>query len=400
MFSKKTARAEPPGKQRSLLTQVEWAPDDSSFVACFGEQFPKVVAPRTMKVLRHIELDTEEVEDNTPRLPYYGSSYAPTTRDSEKLKPFFVSWSPRGDFIAVARYRKISIISTADWCVARSHQVGMPTRPMAHYLERLKTDPLIEKLRPACTEKEQLSKLQQSFKRHGSTAILSIGWLPGGLQMVVGTSAGSYIYDVDRQRSIMDLYPDMLPGLCHHSVSSPDGQYVAALFVPDDNVLGELYWNLSTALKIARPVLYIWNAKTGKIFLQYRGTDLPSTDQSQLYWAPGSRRLAWVQDNKVVVFDVWTQVVKTLVKAQEQFINHIAWSPTGDYIAVHDSTTGVVIYDTTSGTKRVAYKDAMWMKFKDVGDRVFAWSHKGDAMVVGSAETLIDMWAIPNLVTR
>ncbi|MBX9692119.1 MAG: hypothetical protein K2Z81_07030, partial [Cyanobacteria bacterium] len=360
-------------RRSSQLNFVEWSPDDSLIAACFDNDVPKILKPGSLELKKELDLEGHKPETNTP---------------------YMAAWSPDSRHLAAVTGRDLLVVETKTLKLHGAYEVGGRPPRVARVMERLQNDPVVSRLRPACSREQQREKLQDFFERHMNDRIQSVGWARGGESVIVGTTLGAYSYNLKSMEVEMEMLAELLPGQMKACAVSPDGRNLSAMFYPDLSTLGELYWNLNSVLPVGRPVLYLWSAENGEEILQYRSSDLPLVANSQLFWGPDSQKIAWLLDNRVIIFDSKVKVATELVRSQEASIHHLAWSPDGAYIALHDSTLGVGVYDTASGAKQTSYRESVWGTFKEVDKRVFAWSRNGSAIAVGSSGSTIDIWKV------
>ncbi|MBX9670971.1 MAG: WD40 repeat domain-containing protein [Candidatus Obscuribacterales bacterium] len=359
-------------KVGSLLSHVAWSPDDLRIVACYGDEPPRVILAKT----RQIERDLM-IEDDDPNSKGVACN-------------FVASWSQDGSKIALGRNQKVHIVDarTGEECL--THSVVVNPRNSKESLSALGKDQILARLQAIGNQDEQIRCLEKHIGTL-NRGVISLKWLDSGV-IAVGTPVGAYTWDLDEHCELLTLRPNPCPGQVRSPSFSKSGQYFASVFYPAVDVLTNLYWNFNKSLQIARPVLNVWDVKDQAVVAQYQGDDLPFLKTCRLYWSHDEKQLAWTHDNKLIVLDLAKQRTRVLVRSQEHLTDCLAWSPDNKQLAVFDSQEGVIIYDTNSGVKQTAYKDALWGRYRDIGVRNFAWSNKGDALVVGSSRYSVDVW--------
>jgi len=365
-------------RKPSLLSDVTWSPDDKMIVACFGTQNPKVIEPKTKQVIRELVIQGDQ-----PR--------ADVAAHFDESLGYIASWSPDCKSIAVGRNRVVQIFDAATGQGTSTHSIRINPATAQESMSLLSSDPVLSRLPPIGNRDEQIQRIDKYLQTIG-LGLSTLRWDATGI--AIGTEVGAYRLDLVNGSKRMSLRPNPCPGVVRSPVVSPNGKYLAGLFVPDVDVLGDLYWNFNRALNMARRVLQIWNMETGAAEVHYQGDDLPDWQQCRLYWSADSKNLAWGHDNKVVVYELFRQTSRVLLRSQDDHINYLAWHPVYNHVAVDDSSDGIVVYDTASSVRRANYRDAMWGRYKDVGGRVFAWSNAGDSLVVGGVDSNIDVWRV------
>lgn len=371
MQAKESLTGEFSRKSVSLLRNVDWSPDDSIIFALFTGENPKLLNAESLKLIS--EVDVSSAFDRI---------------DGE----FLSSWSPDGASLALCTERTVCVVDVKSAKVEHVFEIDeFPVRSF-RVIDRLESDKVISRLRPIPTRDGQREMLDKHFRDHEQVALKTLSWMPTGKHLLVGTSLGAQLVDVESGEVELRIKPDTLPGNLEGALASPDGRYAAGIFYPDSALMSEMYWNLSSTLEIARPFLTIWNAETGQAMMNFRSSELPVQEKATIVWSPGSRKVAWVLDNRVMVFDIWKQSLGELLRSQEQSINQIGYSPKGDFIALYDSTLGVVVYDTVQGAKRMSYRESVWGTFKEVERRRFSWAKMHNRIAVASAQFTIDLW--------
>ncbi len=361
----------------SLLTHVTWSPDDRYIVGCFGDKNPELIDPRTKKTIR--EFVMPEVDQPRGALA------------TEELGGYIAAWSPDCRQVAVGRHRMVYIIDATTGRIESAHSIRMNPVSAEESLKLLSRDPVLGRLPPIGTSEQQLARIN-AYISNTSPGLSTLRWDVAGIS--IGTAIGAYRLDLDSGSKMISLKPNPCPGLVKSPVVSPNGKYLAGLFVPDIEVLGDLFWNFNRALNIGRRVLQIWNLATGSIDTSYQSDELPDWKDCRLFWSSDSAKLAWGHDNTVIIFEMFKNAARVLTRSQDDNIRFMAWHPLYNKLAVHDSTDGIVVYDTISNVRRSAHRDAFWGKFKDSSERVFAWSNSGDSIVVGGQSHAIEVWRV------
>lgn len=366
-------------QRASLLTHVAWSPDDKLIVACFGNRPPAIIDAATRKVICELAF---QVKDKLPsnQLAHYAHSIG-----------YLASWSPAGDQVAVGKDRMIHIMDVHSGRTRSTHTVRLNPASADESLAALAQDPVLSRLPPMGSREEQVRRLDK-YLESVPLGLTTLRWDDRGIS--IGTPIGAYRLDMERKTKKMALRPYPCPGIVRSPVASPDGKFLAGLFVPDADVLGDLFWNFNRALNVARRVLRIWNLETGECEVEYLGDDLPDWQQCRLYWSADSQKLAWGYDNKVILFELERQSARVLVRSQDDHIDVLAWHPTKNHLAVEDRKEGIIVYDTASSVKRASYKEALWGRYKDIGERVFAWSNAGESIAVGGHRDNVDVWKV------
>ncbi|MDZ4838150.1 MAG: WD40 repeat domain-containing protein [Candidatus Melainabacteria bacterium] len=364
-------------KKSSLVNHVVWSPDDSKILACFRDHSPQLICARTQKVLR--ELVVTAIDGPRP-----GASQAHFDEIG-----FLAAFSPDGTLVALGKDRLLQIFEAATGKIIATHSVKVNPATAQQFLDSLNTDAVLSRLPPIGSREQQVQRLNKYIKEVPQ-GLTTLRWDKFGI--AVGTPVGAYqINLVDGNRRV-SLRPITCPGMVRSPVISPDGEKIAALFVPNIDVMADLYWNFNKALNIGRRGLCVWNIETGAVEVKFQGDDLPEWQQCTISWSADSQMLAWGYDNKVIVFDVYTQVARVLARSQDDETRFMAWNPRKNHLAVQDGSDGIVIYDSSTGTRRANYKDSLWGRYKDIGGRVFAWSNTGDALVIGGHQNALEWW--------
>lgn len=361
----------------SLLSQVAWSPDDRYVVACFGENHPQIIEPKSKQVVQQLAVTNADQPVAFPDVQF------------EDLGGYIAAWSPDCKYVAVGMHRMVHIFDATTGKTRSTHSIRINPATAVQSLELLLRDPVLSRLPPIGTKEEQLQRIDKYIKGVAS-GLTTLRWDFHGIS--IGTPVGAYRLDLVNGSKEVSLKPNACPGVMRSPVVSPNGKYLAGLFVPDVDVLADLFWNFNRALNVGRRMLQIWNLETGSIEVQYQGDDLPDWKNCRLFWSGDSSKLAWGHDNQVVVFELFHRTTRVVTRSQDDHISFLAWHPVYNHLAVHDSTDGIVIYDTATGVKRAVYRDAFWTKVKSPGERVFAWSNAGDAIVVGGQQYSIDVW--------
>jgi WD40 repeat protein len=361
----------------SLLSHVTWSPDDRLIAACFGDKNPQIIEPKTKQVIRELVVSTPD----QPR----------SDLNIEELGGYIAAWSPDGQQIAIGRHRMVHIFNVAAGKLSSTHSIRINPATAEESLNLFSADPVLSRLPPIGTREQQIERIDKYIKTV-SAGLSTLRWDLSGIS--IGTAVGAYRLDLVNGSKKMSLKPNPCPGLVKSPVVSPNGKYLAGLFIPDVDVLGDLFWNFNRALNVGRRVLQIWNIESGAIEVQYQGDDLPDWKNCRLYWSADSQRLAWGHDNNLILFEIFKNASRIVARSQEDNIKYLAWHPVYNHLAVHDSTDGIVVYDTATGVRRSAHRDAFWGKVKDTGERVFAWSNAGDALAVGGIQCSIDVWRV------
>lgn len=364
-------------RKTSMLSHVIWAPDDSKILACFKDRQPQLICPRTKNVLRELVIkDTDS--------PRPGSSQA----HFEEIG-YLSAFSPDGDLIAIGKDRLLHFFETNTGKMIATHKVKVNPATAQEFLASLNSDQVLARLPAMGTREQQLQRLDK-YIREIPQGLTTLRWDRVGVS--IGTPVGAYQLNLADGTRKVSLRPISCPGIVRSPVTSPDGRCVAALFVPNIEVLADLYWNFNKALNIARRGLCVWSIETGEVVVKFQGEDLPEWQQCNIFWSADSQLIAWGYDNKVILFDTASQAARVLAKSQDDQTRFLAWHPRKNFIAVQDSTDGIVVYDTISGVKQANYREAAWMRYNKIGERVFAWSNGGEALAVGCSQGSVDVW--------
>lgn len=359
----------------SALTHVTWSPDDRYIVACFGDKNPELIDPRTKQTIREFVIPSAD----QPRGPLA----------IEELGGYIAAWSPDCCQVAIGRHRMVYIIDATTGRTTSTHSIRMNPASAEESLRLLSNDPVLGRLPPIGTKEQQIARINQ-FVNSVSPGLATLRWDLSGIS--IGTALGAYRLDLENGSKMISLKPNPCPGSVKSPVVSPNGKYLAGIFVPDTDVLGDLFWNFNRALNVGRRVLQIWNLETGAIEISYQGDELPDWKNCRIFWSSDSAKLAWGHDNTVIVFEMFKNAARVLTRSQDENIRFMAWHPLYNQLAVHDSTDGIVVFDTISNVRRSTLRDAFWGKFKESTERVFAWSNSGEAIVVGGHNQAIEVW--------
>jgi WD40 repeat protein len=359
----------------SLLTHVTWSPDDRFIVGCFGDRNPELIDPRTKQTIRQFVVPSAD---------------QPRGQEAfEEVGGFIAAWSPDCHQVAIGRHRMVYIVDATTGGIRSNHAIRMHPVSAEESLNLLSRDPVLGRLPPIGTPEQQLARINQ-FIDASTPGLSTLRWDATGIS--IGTAIGAYRLDLVNGSKMISLRPNPCPGLVKSPVVSPNGKFLAGLFIPDVDVLGDLFWNFNRALNIGRRVLQIWNLESGSLETSYQGDDLPDWKDCRLVWSSDSAKLAWGHDNTVLIFEIFKNAARVLARSQDDHIRFMAWHPHYNQLAVHDSTDGIVVYDTISNVRRSAYRDAFWSKFKDSNERVFAWSNSGESIAVGVQNRSIEVW--------
>jgi WD40 repeat protein len=366
-------------QKSSMLSHVSWAPDDSKILACFRDRAPQLICPVTKSIKRELTLTV--TDEQRP-----GSSDAHFNEIG-----FLCTFSPEGDRFAIGKDRLLHIFDSKTGKTVATHSVKVNPPTAKELLGSLNVDQVLSRLPPIGTTEQQLKRLEK-YIHDVPQGLTTLRWDRSGIS--IGTPVGAYKLDFANGTRRTTLRPITCPGMVRSPVVSPDGKFVAALFVPNVEVLNDLYWNFNKALNIARRGLCIWEIESGKLAVKFQGDDLPEWQQCSIFWSADSQTIAWGYDNKVVLFDIYDRNSRVLARSQDDETRFLAWHPRKNHIAVQDSTDGILVYDTTTGVRRASYKESVWARYKDIGERVFAWNNGGDSMVVGCNQHSIDVWKV------
>lgn len=366
-----------PNSKTSSLTHVSWSPDDRFIVACFGDKNPALIDPRTKQVIREFVIPSADQPSGQEAI--------------EELGGYIAAWAPDCSKLAIGRHRMVYIMDATTGKTISTHSIRMHPASAEESLQLLSRDPVLGRLPPIGSKEQQLARINQ-FIESASPGLSTLRWDLSGIS--IGTALGAYRLDLENGSKKISLKPNPCPGLLKSPVVSPNGKYLAGIFVPDVDVLGDLFWNFNRALNIGRRVLQIWNLETGAVEISYQGNELPDWKKCRLFWSSDSAKLAWGHDNTVIIFEMFKNAARVLTRSQDDHIRFMAWHPLYNQLAVHDSTDGIVVFDTIGNVRRSTYRDAFWGKFRDSAERVFAWSNSGEAIVVGGQNHAIEVWRV------
>lgn len=380
----------------SLTTSLHWSPDDKELLVCFSDQCPKIVDPISKKILREINFAgiMEAIENGDSQTQATPSSTDSSKKgDGENVPrgPLAV-WSTNGLVIAVAAGSTLHLIDKETWQDCYQHHVAMRPPTADKCLEFFAKDSVISRLPPTGSKSELAAKIENYFLQKESP-IQSLCWSANDC-IAIGTPLGAYLWNPKTDEIVQSFHAAPIPGELRTPVFSAGGHYLAAVFVPDIDMLSVLYWNLNKSLNVTRPLLQIWNAKTGEPAVRYQGVDVSEGKRIKLYWSKDDRMIAWSKDNQVIIFDLWKQATRVLLRTQDHVIQHMAWSPSANRLAIFDSSDGIVVYDALSGVRTASFREASWGRYKDIGPRAFAWSNSGHALAVSSMRTNVDVWRL------
>lgn len=358
-----------------------------------------MVDPFTKKVLRELtcnqKSDIENELDERRQLEVRAKAQKKGEPKEWTDRPngYMSVWSSKGKRLIVGKNKLLHLINAENWILESSHTIKMPLPAPKDCIKWLNSDPVISRM-PAAGTEAQLSETLKKYFDQLDVYVSSLSWIPGTPSVGIGTSVGGCIWNAGTNDVPLHINTDPTPARVNGAIFSPDGLHMAGHVVPDGTALGDMYWNLNKALKIVRPMLCIWDARTGKIIQRYQDVELPEGGRSKLFWSNDSQKLAWSSDNKLVIYDVWKQGATVLLRSQDSQIDHLSWSPKNNMIAIHDSKEGVVVYDVYAGHRKGAFKESIIGKYPDLGQRVFSWSHSGHAIAVGGSGQTIDVWKV------
>jgi WD40 repeat protein len=131
--------------------------------------------------------------------------------------------------------------------------------------------------------------------------------------------------------------------------------------------------------------IQIWNAATGKELLTLEGRDIVNS----LAWSPDGTRLASAAAGETEIWDPITGKqtrMLRLYKWDGNPVNSVAWSPDGTRLAAATNSTGVVIWDTTTGQSTC--------RFNGNGTvvRSVAWCPTGTRVASAGWDRVIQIW--------
>lgn len=156
----------------------------------------------------------------------------------------------------------------------------------------------------------------------------------------------------------------------------PRGQILSADWSPDGKQI---------ACGMATGHIRIYDAATLKLV---RIIDNGTTSIKSVTWSPDGTRLAIVASSDDTTIRIWTVTGSLIASFPRSGATELAWHPSGDLIAAgYGSTIGRVDLYTVDGGKQT-------LDFLGAKNRCLAWSPTGDQLAVGTYGGTVRLWSM------
>ncbi|MDE0635287.1 MAG: sigma-70 family RNA polymerase sigma factor [Candidatus Poribacteria bacterium] len=244
---------------------------------------------------------------------------------------------------------------------------------------------------------------KEAKARFGKGGINVLRFSPDGRQLAVGSSIGTWLYDVKTGKEL-----SMFPGKCKFITFSPDGRFLANIVTGKVTQL----WEVATGQKVLfndslpkasvlrfsedGKTLYALSAegdsisqldvKTGKGSVKH--TEEQTSGESLVLFALTHDKFAVGTETKIELWDTTTGKILSTLKGNMSLLT-LEFSPDGTRVASagksSDNTVTLQLWDTESKESTLLHKHKRWVN-------ALAFSPDGKMLASGGTDKTVQLW--------